>query len=708
MANYNTLNPTTFNASQYNGRLDANVTERDRIGFTIYYVPQSRTSFNGPDRSYDLFHHSQINEAFSAIWDRTISSNFLNEFRANAAGWRWNEVGSNPQSPVGLPTDTIDQMGSIGGSSIQFGPSVGSILNQWTYTIKDVATHIQGRHTLKFGGEVTRLFYLQDCPGCSVPHYSFFNMWDFLNDAPQEENAGFNPHTGIPTTERQDQREAIWGLFVQDDFKLRRNLTINAGLRYSYFGPLSSKESNMLVATPGSGANYLTGLTVHPGHSWNAQKDNLGPQISVAWSPSRFKDKLVLRGGYGLAYNQEELAISANISNNPGLVVFPTFTMSTPTSPNPGIVYAVSSGINNLNCYPANPNAVVAFGPNGLPTTGSANVFIFPNTLPTLRVNHYSADAEYDLGYRFVASLGYQGSVSQNLLFNENPLAVPAVQGDAFNPQIGGVEYWNNNGHSNYNAFLAELKHEFSRQFSSDAQFTWSKCMDTSSGPYFNQPYPFNTDLDYGRCDYNVGKAFKLFGVYQPVFFHGSNAWLEKIAGGWTLSGIFNIHSGFSWTPVVSVVGGSLYCGQCSYTTLFPAAYLGGAGSSTGNGAFETAANSNFPKGGTAYFSTPTYTAFGGTSHGTALPQSGIARNSFTMPRYKDVDLSLAKGFGLPKAPVLGEKAFIELRVDAYNLFNNLNLNPNDISNNIASSNFGTITGGLAARVVTIGARFSF
>lgn len=52
---------------------------------------------------------------------------------------------------------------------------------------------------------------------------------------------------------------------------------------------------------------------------------------------------------------------------------------------------------------------------------------------------------------------------------------------------------------------------------------------------------------------------------------------LEKIAGGWSLSGIFNIHSGFPWSPVVSVQGGSLYCGQCGYGTLFPAAYLGSA-----------------------------------------------------------------------------------------------------------------------------------
>ena len=70
--------------------------------------------------------------------------------------------------------------------------------------------------------------------------------------------------------------------------------------------------------------------------------------------------------------------------------------------------------------------------------------------------------------------------------------------------------------------------------------------------------------------------------------------------------------------------------------------------------------------------------------------------------------MTLAKAFGLPKARVLGENARIELRGDAYNLFNNLNLNPNMISNNTGSSNFGTITGALAGRVITLGARFSF
>src|SRR5713226_3770951 len=669
IANYQTSSSTTASKAQYNGRLDWDVTGKDRIGFTIYYVPQSNSFLNGPARAYNIFHHSQINEAFSAIWNHIFSPTLLNEVRVNGAGWRWNEVNSNPQSPVGLPSDTIG--GKIGSISIQsFGPSVGSILDQWTYTFKDVATKIYGPHTIKFGGEVTRLFYLQDCAGCGVPNYNFFNMWDFLNDAPHNEGGGFNPTTGFPTTLREDDREDIWGLFVQDDYKLRSNLTVNLGLRWSYFGPISSKEGNMFVAVPGAGANFMTGLTVRKGNSWNAQKGNFGPQIGVAWSPHRFNNKLVVRGGYGLNYNQEEIAISSNIAGNPGLVVFPSLNMSTPSSPNPGIIYATSSDVHSLFGYPAKPNTKASFNANGLPASGSqVNVSIFPRDLPTMLTHHYSVDAQYDLGHQFVASLGYLGSLSRNIYFHANPNAVPAALGFTLNPQIGGGDLWGVSGRGNYNALLAELKHQFSHQFMADAQFTWAKSMDTSSAPYSEQDYPYNLSLNYGRSDYNVSKAFKLYGLWQPVFFHGSNSWMEKIAGGWSLSGIFNLHSGFPWTPVLGVNGGSLYCGTCGYSQLLPAAYLGGAGTSTSNDQFKT--GSNYPKGGAAYFSTPTFTPYSGTNSGTALPQTGIRRNSLTGPGYKDVDMTLAKAFGLPNIPVLGENAKIEFRINAYNVLNN-------------------------------------
>jgi hypothetical protein len=712
IAEYITSNPTTHTAVQYNGRLDADVTSKDRIGFAIYWVPQSTDDFNG-NRQYDIFHHNQINDAFSVIWNHTFSPTLLNELRANAAGYRWNELKDNPQTPIGLPSNGIGQTGSI--TVGDFGGNVGSQLNQWTYSYKDVATKIFGRHTVKFGGEATRLFYLDACVPCGVPSYGFFNVWDFLNDVPQREGyLTADPRSGLPTTQRQDQRENILGFFVQDDIKVRPNLTVNVGLRWSYFGPLSSKQNNMYVANPGAGSNYLTGLTVGLGDSWNAQKNNFGPEVGFAWSPTKFNNRLVFRGGYGLNYNQEEIAISANISGNPGLSIGEYLALATPTSPNNlGIQYGISTDPHSIFGYPSNPNFVLSFGPNGLPTTGSVGVDVFPHTMPTQRTHHYSFDMQYDLGHQYVMSLGYQGSLSRDIFFNQNPLAVPATLGYAQNPQINGGDLYNSNGRGNYNALLADVKHQFSHQFMAEAQYTYSRSMDTSSAPYSQQPYPYDLSLDYGRSDYNVTNAFKLFGMWQPTFFHG-NTWVDKVAGGWSLSGIFNWHSGFPWTQFVSTQGGSLYCSNCGYYNLFPAAYLGGAGTGTSNKDFEQTAegpSANFPLGGASYFSTPTYTPYSCNPDcaGTSLPQSpGVARNYLTLPGYKDVDLTISKGFGLPKMPVLGENARFEFRMDAFNVFNNLNLNPNSVSNNIGNSNFGTISSALAARVLSLGARFNF
>jgi hypothetical protein len=318
-------------------------------------------------------------------------------------------------------------------------------------------------------------------------------------------------------------------------------------------------------------------------------------------------------------------------------------------------------------------------------------------------------------------------------------MATALARGVALNPLITNLDYYPNDASANNNSFLAELKHPMAHHIQLDAQFMWAKSMDNASGPYEEDPYyPENPSLSWGRSDYNVGKSFKAFGLWQPVIFKGKNGWLEKVAGGWTLSGIYNVHTGFPWTPNFGT-GQSLYCSNyCGYYNLRPQ-YLGGGGNSTSNAAFET--GSNFPNyaavvaaqnaptatvngnAGTVvaysnkYFNVPNFqAAMTGTFPGVnaALPPPpGIARNSFNGPGYEDVDASLTKAFGLPKARVLGDDAKIEIRADAYNLFNKTNLNSADISNNVNSSNFGQVNLGdgnvlLGSRTVSFQARFSF
>ena len=269
---------------------------------------------------------------------------------------------------------------------------------------------------------------------------------------------------------------------------------------------------------------------------------------------------------------------------------------------------------------------------------------------------------------------------------------------------------------------LAGLKHQFSHTFSLEAQYTWAHSMDTNSGPYFRDPYLYNTSYSYGRSDFDINQGFKVFGVWQPVIFRGSHSWAEKVAGGWTLAGIATFHSGYGWTPIYTAPH-QIYCNSCNYgfQNLRPS-YRGGGGRSTGNDAFKT--GSNFPSPGTAdtganqdqftnnYFIVPNYAnAIADNSGQTAtsfIPAPGLDRNSFLGPKYRDVDLNLAKAFGLPKMRVIGEGAVIEIKFNALNVFNLLNINPSTVSNNVGNANLGQATGALGARIIDFQARFSF
>ncbi len=743
IAYYLTQTPSSSYYRQYNGRLDGNVTAKDHLSFAIYWVPQGNTDYNGGARAYNLFNHAQINEAESIIYNHTFSPTFLNEARANAAGWRWNEIASNPQQPVGLPDDQVDQIGQI--SLNQFGSSLGSILKQWTYGYKDVATKVLSKHTLKFGGEYTSLHYLFNPVG--RPNYGFYNVWDFLNDAPSTESGGFSSTTGLPGGTRADQRENLFGGFFQDDFKARPNLTLHAGIRYSYFGALYNKQNNLPVAQFGSGSAAYTDFNVRlGGNLWNPQKGNFGPQLGFNFSPEMFHEKMTIRGGYGLNFNQEEIAITANTNYNPPTENYVNYAFATPTNPgtNGGdIVYGVSSSPTSLSGFAPNPNAITTYNSHNLPTVGNANVVIVGGgygKLPTSYSQHYSLDTEYQIGRELVASVGYEGSVGRHLINHETPNAPGVVAGYALNPLITSGDDWINEGSSNNNALLLELKHPMVHHFTVDAQFMYAKSMDTDgSGPYSEDPYfPESASYSYGRSDFDIGKSFKVFGLWQPVLFKG-HGYLEKVAGGWSLSGIFNLHTGFPFSPNYGLPD-SLYCTQCGYYNLRPT-YLGGGGKDHSNKAFESGSNypnydqavtagqnasptatingtpgTNVGYAGNPYFSVTNFANAIQATNGTGFPAGNVAlppvpgadRNSFTGPGYRDVDASISKGFGIPNTRLLGENARIEIRADALNLFNLLNLNPQSVSTNVNQDGFGKDNSQLGSRIVTFQARFSF
>jgi hypothetical protein len=718
IADYSTSNPTSSDFKQYNGRLDADVTHADHASFAIYWVPATTTTYNG-GLGYQLFNHSQINDAFSGIWNHTFSPSFLNEARANAAGWRYNELDSNPQAPFGLPEDSILEIGNVTVGNL--GVSAPAHLDQWTYGYKDVATKIHGAQTMKFGFDFTRLNYLNDPIG--DPSYTFYNLWDFMNDAPEAEGGPFQASTGIPGGFRNDNRENIFGGFFQDDWKTNPHLTLSAGIRYSYFGALTDKDNHMGVLKFGSGTNLLSGISIRTGiGAWNPQKYNFGPQFGFNWSPAIYHDKVVIRGGYGLNFNQQQIATANNYDGNPPGTNYLSSASESPTEINPNIIYAVSSSPTNINGYPVNPAAIVSFNSAGLPTAGGANLGGLPNSMPTEYSHHYSLDTELDLGHGLVANLGYEGSSTHHTLYNYDATALGDIQGAPQNPLVQSVNTFGSQGKANNNMLLAGLKHQFSHTFSAEGQYTWGKSMDTDSGPYSRDPYLYNTRYSYGRSDFDLKNTFKVFGVWQPVIFHGSHGWAEKIAGGWSLTGIATFHSGYGWTPVYTAPH-QIYCNTCNYgySSLRPNYYHHG-GHDTSNKAFEAGSNFNNPgtmQTGTNnnlfddnYFSIPDYSAAitdnAGQATNNYVPAPGIVRNTLPGPGYRNVDFTAAKAFGLPKMRVLGEDAKFEIKANMFNALNILNLTPNSLSTNIANSGLGQAQSALGSRTIDFQARFSF
>jgi hypothetical protein len=734
-----TLQPSNSSHKQYNGRLDFNATSKDLVAFSIFYVPNSSTGINGNgDRGMNKFNSTYVNRAETLLWDHTFSPSLINEARVNAAGWQEKDLAQNPKAPWGLPQVGVNGIGSIGstgsGANSFAGWGIGSFngFDQWTYAGKDVLTKVHGAHTMKMGGEFTRLLSV-DAPFWSDrPSYTFNNIWDFLNDAPVTESAQFDPQTGIPSALRKDLRSTVTGLFFQDNWKVKSNLTLNLGLRWEYFGPVSEKNGKLATVVLGSGAGLFTDLRVRTGGNlYTAQKGNFGPQLGFAWSPRGvfghdLASRFVLRGGFGIAYNGISQSNSLDGRFNPPFVS--NGQSFSAAAGNLTYINTFPSDVHNPNGFASNSNAIQTFGANNLPTTGRVDLTAFDAAWPTTYDYHYTLMGEYDLGHQWVASAGYQGSQTRHLTTHFNLYNPGSANGIPLNQSVSGVTLYSDNGNESFNALLLEMKHSFSQSFLLDTQYRYSQAKDPGSNAYAGPYYQWNLATGYGTSDYDVRNAFKLYGVWSPTIFHGSRSWMERVVGGWSLSGILNYHTGFPFNSLYSLGeidngyepvfnfgknagGGS---GNAGSSNMLPAAY---------NGGFKPNLRSSATVDATGFFTPPTMvpgTLFdclfpnpdpvkcplGQQGFGPVPNAPGIARNAFRGANYFDVDATLSKSFGLPPMKVLGEGARLEFRANFYNLFNKLNLtNP---QTDIINTHFGEAQAALGARVIEMQARFSF
>jgi hypothetical protein len=692
--------PSNLISQQYNGRADFRASSNDLIAVSVFYVPSDTTSndlnYNG--RPVEDWTSSRLNQNGAVLWNRTFNATTINELRFNVTRWFFNEIKSNLKMPWGIPRDQINAPQY----ALNFGPPGPGVFYQTTHNIRDTLSKVVNSHSLKIGFDLAFEQNNDTVAWAARPTYDFGNLWNFVNDAPLDENGNFDPRNGHPTDLKKYVRSQDNAIFIQDDWKARPNLTLNLGLRWEYFSPLSEKYGNISNTVLGTGVDPLTSARVQiGGQLWGGDNNNFGPQLGFAWSPKaimgyNLQNRMVLRGGYGIGYNRVPESITLNGRLNPPF--FGTFSL-----PQSQVVYSTASGINSFYGWPANPYTILQFNPvTNLPVAGAnfakPDLYGIPIDMPTPYTQRYSLELQYDLGANWIAALAFQGGLGRKMprIVNYSLFFDP-------NPGVNSVKFIRNDVSSNYNAMLLRASHRFARTFEVNAQYRWSKSLDTcSNDDNCAQTYPFDQRTEYGPSDFDVTHSFTALGVWTLPL-RGSNSWATSLLGGWELDGIITATSGFPWTPVYNGANCTVIANRGGICPARPVAFFGGVNYDNSTDAFKN--GTNFPGGALKYFEPPPAGNF------PVPPLPGIGRNVFRGPRYFDVDLSAAKRFKLPKMPLVGEDSAIEIRANAFNLFNKLNLQAflfNSASTQINSGDFGRATTPLAGRVVEFQARFSF
>ncbi len=705
--------PQTSRGNQFNPRIDLNLTTRDTITFSSYISQFKGLSSDPGGRSRPM---ADINTAprnlFGTLtYVRTISPTTINEARVNGTRFAFNELNSSTGTNWGIPRIEIE---TYPRDRIRFGPpwaeTTPGIFAQNTYEFRDTLRNSHGNHGLSFGVDINWEQNNNNLLGGSRPLYTFAGLFNFANDAPLFYQIRANPQTGGPAIAQRYFRSKIYSLFAQDDWKIRPNLTLNLGLRWEYFTPLSEAQGHLSNLVLGQGTAGLTGASLVVTKSlYPPDRNNFAPRIGFAWSPKNFagvhtENNLVIRGGFGIAYNRIPTVVFANAFGNPPFFERANICCGTSASDfstpfNGGqILYALGAN-NSPSSYPANPALVLTFNPTtGVPnvTNGGIQLEVWgaPAKVPTPYVYTYSLEGQYALPAKLTATLGYQGSTGRKLL--------RLVNEQFFFPNpswVGGVFFPTPDTNSSYNAMLVTLSRRFAQGFQFNANYRWSKSIDVVSNEaptaQTNPTYPLDVRQEVGPSDYDVRHNFVMSALWDLPFFNHRRDLAGSILGGWHLDTIITWHTGFPWTPLV---GNCISTRGASICPVRPVAYSGGAGTSSSNSAFIT--GSNFPGGGAKFFSTAAPVGF-------QLP--GVGRNSFRGPHYRDVDLSIAKRFGL--SSLLNEGASFEIKANFFNVFNLLNLQPfgfNTSSTVVTDANFGRAGGALSGRVVEVQARFSF
>jgi Carboxypeptidase regulatory-like domain/TonB dependent receptor len=738
--------PTTQNT--YFGRVDHNFSPSDRLSFTANVQRYTNVDAYGgslnlgtysatvqPFPSTDAEHFHQL----GLVETHTFSPILVNEFTA-AHNRHFSDVfeGNGNFTDPEILVDGAAFGFSSTSPAFGIGPNSEYVVTAFTqdrWQFQDNLGWTLGKHSLKIGGgwQYGQLYRNWDLGGPG--YYQFSDTTgtalpvvnpngtignpdnpvvqtdsNFQHDFPYYQEIAVDPRTGAKANAYRHYIGQDGNVFINDDWKVSRNFTLNLGLRWEHFG--APREANKILAQFTNlsclSIQCIADARVNPVSTmWKPQYHDFAPRVGFAWDV-RGDGKTAIRGGYGIFYDRIFDNVWSNAAWNP-----PFYAL---------VDHDATGG--DLIFYSVPAQAGPAYDPAVGP--GRVSVRAMDVALRDQYEQSFHFTIEQQLASSFLFRIGYQGSLGRHLpvLMDLN-----RYDGDAYNPDLARqrpnalystFNYRANNVSSNYNALVTEFQKRFSNGLQFQFGYTWSKLLDFNSALFagestqgtYSQPYYYVTNSnfrnEYGPGGFDHTHSFKFSYVYELPFLRNSKSIVGRVLGGWQISGFYQGYSGhplevynsrtrsagdfFDANGVPENLGGDynldgnnndhpIYMGPANpYSGKSPADGIFidnnpvGCGIPGGQSSAAAIAscNSDFGVGtpNSVFFNPP-----GGPI------RYGLGRNVFRGPWFNNFDAAISKTFAIT------ERLKLQFRADAVNVLNHPNFDC--IDTDVNSGTFG-------------------